>query len=221
MSAMQDKSKKVQENFLEFLRSSEVHQLPNASRRYYDYGANPKKEIGFHNERRPEVGDNSEESIWRHTNQKWLFELLNSGKKIGREERFISFSSDKDSGGMDNFGDVIIEFDKEKVYDQGAIEIWYEKDFFDMYPKICKYITGYERENDYYEMNDFKGPEDANDNLELTWEQYIESYEHEEEIVIKEIKMEHKLIKSVKFEEDPKPGLIKLLKDHNISITFP
>ncbi len=47
----------VFENFNEFLMATEVHQRPDATKRY-EYGANPSDEpdLPFHFERRPEIG---------------------------------------------------------------------------------------------------------------------------------------------------------------------
>ena len=45
----------VFENFNEFMMATEVHQRPDATKRY-EYGANPS-DLPYHFERRPEVGE--------------------------------------------------------------------------------------------------------------------------------------------------------------------
>lgn len=50
--------KPVFENFNEFMMATEVHQRPDATKRY-EYGANPSdpSDLPYHFERRPEVGE--------------------------------------------------------------------------------------------------------------------------------------------------------------------
>jgi len=121
--------------------------------------------------------------IYRNTSIEWINELEN--KEFIEHTSFISFSRDKNSGGQDEFGDVCLEIDEDELFKQGAIEVWYDKDFMENYPDICKHITGYTGEKDFLKQN-------ANENgevgeCELDWNMIIESYEHEEEIVIKKL----------------------------------
>jgi hypothetical protein len=143
-------------------------------------------------------------AVYRNTALKWLMEFLNKGTAVpyGDKKRFISFSNKEDSGGADNFGDVRIEFNSKLLYKQGAIEIEYDRDFFEEHPDICTYVTGYKGEEDYYKQNDYEGKEDFEENGQddqdtLTWETMIEDYENEAEIVIKKLKYIEGLITKV------------------------
>jgi hypothetical protein len=78
------------------------------------------------------------------------------------------------------------------------------------------YVTGYENEQGYYDDKGYSGAEEANDNMELTWEQYLEDYEGEEEVVINKITYKSDLIKMVNFSEKPHKKLIKLLNKLDI-----
>jgi hypothetical protein len=141
---------------------------------------------------------------------------------LARENKFISLSRDSDSGGQDNFGmkEIAIEFDENKIFQQGAEEIWYEEDYFNENPKISLYVTGYKNENDYYYQNDYSGPEEANQNYDLTWDQVIDSYTHEEEILMKKIYYEKGLINNVIFYSDINPVLKDMLDEFRISYNF-
>ena len=133
------------------------------------------------------------EKIYRNTNIKWLLEFLKKGEcDRSTNKRFISFSFDQSSGGQDNFGDVHIEFDSNEVFNQGAIAIEYDIDFFEENADISRYVTGYDNEDGYYTDNGYKNWEDYEENGHddmdtLMWSSVIESYEGEEEIVIKKL----------------------------------
>jgi len=133
------------------------------------------------------------EKIYRNTNIQWLLKFLKKGE-IDRykENRFISFSFEPDSGGQDNFGDTHIEFDSNEVFKQGAVAIEYDEDFFEENPDISAYVTGFKNEDDYYKSNDYKDKEDFEQNGHddantLMWSSNIEGYEGEAEIVIKKL----------------------------------
>lgn len=62
---MKQRKEHVNENFMEFLRSAEVHQRPDVSSRFYNaYGSNPREndqlELPFNLEDRPEISDSSD-----------------------------------------------------------------------------------------------------------------------------------------------------------------
>jgi hypothetical protein len=160
--------------------------------------------------------------LWRNTNFKWLLELLKRGKYSSEKGRFISLSNKEDSGGQDDFGGTRIQFNAEELYKQGAIEIEYDRYFFDKHSDICRYVTGYDSEDDYYQDHDYKDADDfnknGNDDLDtLSWESMLEDYENEDEIVIKEIKFNDNLIKNVTFTKDkPNKALLELLDKYKI-----
>lgn len=143
---------------------------------------------------------------FRNTNPNWVKEFLIK-RKI-KNQKFISFSLDENSGSMDNFGDTLVVFNYDKLLEQGAQEIYYDADWFEDNPEICMYVTGYEnREN--YEYN-------HDEETDLSWETTIEDYEHEEEIVLKgELIYENGLILTIKTKDEE---LISLCNKMNIPV---
>ena len=162
-------------------------------------------------------------SLWRITDQYWLRLLLDQDQVITAKApgKFISLSFDSESGGQDNFGgkEIKIQFDENKILNQGAEEIIYDAYWFNEHPEICLYVTAYKGESDYYEQRGFLGPEEANENYELTWDQYVEDYSHEAEIVLKKLKYEPGLIKHVYFYVPAHPILIMMLEENNIKFS--
>lgn len=171
-------------------------------------------------------------SVWRMTDQRWLKYLLDQDQELDVEKyynqlnpkddhshRFISLSFDSNSGGQDHFGgkEIIIEFDEKMIFKQGAIEIEYYPEWMEENPKICRYVTGYKNEQDYYEQHDYANAEEANANFDLTWEEYLEDYKTEQEIVMKKIKYVPGLIKNVIFFVKPEEILIEMLKENDIN----
>lgn len=157
-------------------------------------------------------------SIWRNTNYNWLLELLNKKQMKSKTGRFISFSLAEDSGGQDDFGGTRIKFNKSELDKQGLIEIYYEEDFFKKYQDISIYVTGFKNAEEYYDNRGYSGPDDANDNQDLTWDQYIEGYEEEQELVLKNLKFTSNLIEHVTFIKDkPNKKLLNLLEINNIT----
>ena len=153
-------------------------------------------------------------SIWRSANQKWLLEFLSRGGYIHHGTAYISFSFDTESGGMDNFGgrEIVIEFDEQKILrqgrEQGLGEIYYDEGYFEENPDISNYVTGYNDRKSYEEDND--------DEYSIDWETYIEDFEHEKEILLKELHDEEGLIKQVIFNEKANPILLNKLIRMNI-----
>ena len=165
--------------------------------------------------------EHKEGSLFRSTDQVWLIMLLElEGEplKVKQDGKFISLSRDSESGGMDDFGgkEIVIEFDEEKIFKQGAEEIWYEPEFFEKFPDICLYVTAYKGEEDYYEQLNISGPEEAEENMEMTWDQYVEDYAHEEEIVMKELRYVPGFIKNVEILKQANPILIEILEEFDI-----
>jgi len=160
-----------------------------------------------------------EKEIFRNTKPDWLFYLLENGKI--KSHTFFSFSFNRDSGGQDKFGNVLISFDYDKLFGQGAEEIWYEIQFMNEFPEICKYVTAFSDAQEYYDSMGVENGKEAHENYELSWPEYIESFEHEEEIVIKELSYEPGLINYVIFFHDkPSKSLLSLLKQYNINYQY-
>lgn len=167
----------------------------------------------------------SEEKLYRNTAIEWLTSLLTKGTAIpyGDVKRFISFSTREDSGGQDNFGDVQIEFNSNELYKQGAIAIEYDIEFFEEYPDICNYVTGFKSEDEYYKNSDYKNAEDFEENGQddmntLMWSSIIEDYENEAEVVIKKLKYVKGLITKVVVPKSLKKEDLELIKKHGIEI---
>ena len=153
-------------------------------------------------------GGGVEEKLYRNTSIDWLNDFLKKGITYPyiNKKRFISFSKEEDSGGADNFGETNIEFNAKELYKQGAIEIEYNVDFFEQNPEICKYVTGYKGEEDYYQQRGYEGKQDFEENGQddfdtLMWETVIEDFENEAEVVIKKLKYKDGLILSVNGEK--------------------
>lgn len=159
-------------------------------------------------------------SLFRSSDQMWLRIFLDQDQIITpqKEGKFISLSRDKESGSQDDFGgkEIIMEFDENKIFNQEAEEIWYEAEYFNKNPEISLYVLAYKNEDDYYEQHDLSGPEEANEKMELTWEQYIESYEHEEEIIMKKLKYQPGILKHVDILTPAHPILIMMLEENKI-----
>lgn len=165
------------------------------------------------------VEEKTENNLYRNTDIGWLMEFLvnNNIEQKRRDKKFISFSLNEESGSMDKFGDTRIIFNKDKLENQGAIEVYYEKEFMEMYPEISKYITGYKSEKDYYDSKDFNNEKEAIEANDFSWEEYIRDFEHEEEFVIPKIKYEDGLIKKVIIKsKDFNDNIKKLLEKNNI-----
>lgn len=154
--------------------------------------------------------------IYRNTDEEWLKELLKYGYI---KDDFISFSRDEESGSMDDFGDVNIQFNEDKLDEQGLIIVGYDEEFFEQNPDICQHVTGFKSKEEFYENSDCDNDEEAIKNCELTWSEYIEDFMGEDELVVKD-KLEYTdgLIEHVIFnDEGPESETIELLRKNNIS----
>lgn len=162
--------------------------------------------------------------LYRNTHQNWLFEFLRNGEIGGRHDTdFTSFSKVVDSGGMDNFGGTRIIFNEPILEEQGLIEIEYDRYFFEDDNVLCGYVTAYSGIDWYYKENGYEDEDDyikrgIDDRNILPWDSYIESFEHEQELVIEDkLKYVPDLIRGVQFTNDePTPELLKLLHEHKI-----
>jgi len=162
-------------------------------------------------------------SLFRSTDQMWLRIFLDQDQIIypKRKEGFISLSFDSESGSMDSFGgkEVTVIFDQDMIFNQDAIEIYYEPEFFEQYPKICLYVTGYEGEEDYYSQKEYKNAKDAWNNSDLAWEDVISDFAHEEEVVMSKLKYIPGIIKKVIIYNELHPILKDMLEEYGIKYT--
>lgn len=145
------------------------------------------------------LNESYERPLYRTTSIDFLKNLLKNKKIKSKGKHFVSVSFDVNSGGQDNYGDLTIKFDSEILFNQGAIEIYYDDpDFWEENPKITRHVTGYENEEDYYDGIGYENAEEANDNYELDWDSFCQDFASEEEVVIHEIKYIDGLITGIK-----------------------
>lgn len=157
--------------------------------------------------------------LYRTTDVEWLYDLIRKGKASpAKDKQFISFSKDENSGNNDAFGDVRIDFDGAELYRQGGIDIEYTETFFKKHPDICLYVTGFKNEKDY--LDSFKDPSG-----EWTWQELINSFKNEKEVIVKNLKYKPGIIKKVTIwdadERDDLQGLKKKLKDLKLNVEVP
>ena len=180
--------------------------------------------------------EQKEGSLFRNTGESWLIEFLSEGEiKLPSDEvhwppKYISFSRDSNSGSMDTFGYVNIEFNEQMVFDQGAKEIYYEPEFFEQNSGLSLYVTGFSDKWDWYDQEGYFDETEDEDVVDgkhrHEWAGYIETYEHEEEIVIQHLKYVPGLIKHVIFDkriydkQKPQKFLLNLLNKNKIPYTL-
>jgi hypothetical protein len=149
--------------------------------------------------------------------ENWLVRLLKNRKIY---DSFTSFSYNYYSGGTkfwQQHGDIIIEFDLDKVLEQGGIETEYTPEFFEKYPDIAEYVLNYENKYEYAEEAGIE--KDNEDEINDSWETLIESLKDEQEILVEtQFKYEPGLILKVNFHngKKPSPELKKLLNKYKI-----
>lgn len=163
-----------------------------------------------------------EGSIWRSASQEWLKEFIDNEGYIDHKDKFISFSFDTESGGQDNFGgrEVVIEFDKEiilsQAHEQGLGEIEYTSEFMEENPLIALHVLGFENKEDYLDSLDDENYPNKEEYGDDYWEYNIESYEHEKEIILRELIDEEGLIKNIVFYKPADINLVNKLKRKGI-----
>jgi len=154
-------------------------------------------------------------NIYRNTSENWLLRLLQNNH-IKATGRFISFSLVPNSGGMDDFGKTRITLNRELLDEQGLEEIFYEPEYFELHPEISQYVSGYGSEQQYYDDKDFDNAEEAYDQSDFDWKSFVESYEHEEELVLKELTYKPGMVLNVMFSLEPSEELKQLLDKNSI-----
>lgn len=164
----------------------------------------------------------SDQSVWRSASQAWLKEFIDNEGFIDHKDKFISFSFDPESGGQDNFGgeEVVIEFDKDILLAearlQGLGEVEYDPYYMEQHPDVALYVLGHDSEESYYDSIGVKNQEEAWESVEMDWEGYIESFEHEQEIVMRTLSDEDGLIKEIVFNKPADISLINRLRRKGI-----
>ena len=161
-------------------------------------------------------------TVFRSCSQDWLKEFIDNHGYIDHGKNYISFSFDSESGGADSFGgaEITIEFDENlllaQAHSQGLGEVEYDPYYMKQHPDIALYVLGQKTKKDYLDnLNNNEYPDKKHWGDEY-WEAYIESYEHEQEIVLKKLKDEEGLIKNIVFNTTADQGLVNKLKRRNI-----
>lgn len=156
---------------------------------------------------------------YRKSQQGWLLKLLKDGHiepNPTQETKYISLTT-ADELEFD-FGPCLIKFDADLLDKQGAITVEYTEEFFEEHPEISKHITDCYTKEDFY-----KNPQAANGagiTDDTTWDDMLERWSEEEEVVIEKIKLVSGLIVEVESEEEIKQELKDLLIKNNIKLSI-
>ena len=88
--------------------------------------------------------------VWRSSPEDYVRDLFSNGSIRSKNKEFVSLSFDPDSGSMDDYGEVTMKLDFNKILSAGGIVVDYEDpDFWEAYPDVAKHVTGYSGEEDY------------------------------------------------------------------------
>jgi hypothetical protein len=160
--------------------------------------------------RSPKSKKKSKTVAYRKTEISWLIKLLTEGEIFPSPQyNFVSFSFSKLEGlslmsfeGVPilEYGDVQIEFDLAMLQRQGAKPVDYDAiESGGAKLEIVEHVTGagFEDEDDYYLEFDLEDADDARAKGEPTWEEYIDPFRQEEEIIMKKLTYEPGIIKKV------------------------
>jgi hypothetical protein len=163
-----------------------------------------------------------EKSVWRSASQEWLKEFIDNEGFIDHKDKFISFSFDPESGGQDSFGgeEIVIEFDKDLLLAQARSqelgEVEYDPYYMEQHPDVALYVLGHDSEKSYYASIGVKNQKEAWESVEMDWDGYIESFEHEQEIVMRKLSDEEGLIKEIVFNKPADLSLVNRLRRKGI-----
>jgi hypothetical protein len=155
---------------------------------------------------------------YRNTAVEWLEEFL-TNKIIfpHKDEGYISFSY---SVARSEFGKVQIIFDLGKLEEQGAKAVNYDAiEYGHAEPKLTRYVTGREGEEQYYKDLGVEDAEGAHSEYELSWNDFIDMLRDEDELIASKLTYEEGIIRKVLLSRDiyeGRPDIIEILKEHNI-----
>ena len=137
-----------------------------------------------------------------------LFLIICSIRSRGKA--FVSISTDPDSGSMDDYGDVVMKLDRNKILAAGGIEVIYDDpDFWYEFPDVAKHVTGYAGEDDYLSRG-------GDEEFGMDFDEMVMDYEQEAEVVIPELPAE--AIVSVSSSRPLSQETLGLLKQNNIRV---
>ena len=122
--------------------------------------------------------EQTEGFFYRSSPEDFLINLMKSGSIRSRGKDFVSISTDPDSGSMDDYGDVVMKLDRNKILAAGGIEVIYDDpDFWNEFPDIAKHVTGYAGEDDYLARG-------GDEEWGMDFDEMVMDYEQEAEVVI-------------------------------------
>lgn len=110
--------------------------------------------------------------LYRTSDADFIKELINNGSVDNGG--YFSLSKEFDSGGMDDYGQYTIVFDRNLLESKNElIEVEYTPEFFASNPDVAMKVLGFTEES--YD-------EEA---MGEDWESYINTYENEQEVLVK------------------------------------
>ena len=119
--------------------------------------------------------------LYRSSPEDFVQNLLRDGSIKSQGAAFVSISVAPDSGGKDNYGEVTMKLDRNKILSAGGVEVIYDDpDFWYEFPDIAKHVTGYAGEDDYIE----RGGEDE---WGMDFADMAMDFEEEQEVVVPEL----------------------------------
>tara|TARA_Y100001973_G_C5132850_1_gene298719 strand:- start:394 stop:915 length:522 start_codon:yes stop_codon:yes gene_type:complete len=154
--------------------------------------------------------EQSTEFLYRASPEDYIQNLLRDGSIRSRGKDFVSISTDPDSGSMDDYGEVVMKLDRNKILSAGGVEIIYDDpDFWNEFPDIAKHVTGYAGEDDYIERG-------GDEEWGMDFDEMVLDYEQEAEVVIPELPAA--AIVSVTSTEPLSQETLDLLTQNNIPV---
>ena len=154
--------------------------------------------------------EQNENFLYRSSPEDYVQSLLKNGSIRSRGKDFVSVSTDPDSGSMDDYGDVVMRLDRNKILSAGGIEVIYDDpDFWNEFPDIAKHVTGYAGEDDYLARG-------GDEEFGMDFDEMVMDYEQEAEVVIPELPAD--AIVSVSSTEPLSQETLNLLSQRGIRV---
>ena len=124
------------------------------------------------------------EFLYRSSPEEFVQNLLRDGSIRSHGQDFVSISLDPASGGKDNYGEVTMKLDREKIFSAGGLEVVYDDpDFWNQFPAVAKHVTGYAGEDDYIDRG-------GDEEWGMDFPDMAMDFEEEQEIVIPELPLD-------------------------------
>jgi hypothetical protein len=148
--------------------------------------------------------------VWRSSPEDYVRDLFSNGSIRSRNKDFVSLSFDSESGGMDNYGEVVMKLDLNKILAAGGIIVDYEDpDFWESFPDIAKHVTGYAGEDDYIDRG-------GDEEFGMDFADMVMDFEEEQEIVVPHLPLS--AVVSISSKSPLSQETIDLINDEGIPI---